>query len=125
MCCRRDGQRWLRVDCLRSRCHRQCFENRCAGGDLGEQTEGGDGGVVGGGVGGAAGVGDDDGAVAQVGGLAGGAFDREVGGDAGEQEGVDAAATQQLVQLAGGEPPHPLVGDDQVAVLRVELVEDL
>ena len=50
---------------------------------------------MGGGVGGAARVGDDDGAVAEVGGLPGGAFDGEIGGDTGEQHGVDAAAAEQ------------------------------
>ena len=90
-----------------------------------EQAQRGDGGVVRAGVGGAARVGHDDGAVAQVGSLPGGALDRGVGGDAGEQEGVDAAGAQDDVQLAGREPADPLVREDDVAVLRGELRDDL
>src|SRR6185312_10172948 len=83
------------------------------------------GGVVGGGVCGAAGVSHDEGAVAEVGGLPGRAFDREVGGYPGEQDRVDAEAAEQMVELAGGEPADPLVGDDEVGLVRGELVENL
>ena len=77
------------------------------------------------GVGGAAGVLDDDGAEAQVGGLAGGSLHRGVGGHAGEDDGVDAAGAQQHLQLAGREAADALVGDDDVAVGGGELGHDL
>lgn len=63
---------------------------------------------MGGGVGGTAGVVDNKGAVAEVGGLPGGALDGEVGGDPGEQQGVDAAAAEQGVQQAAVNPPTRL-----------------
>src|SRR5271155_5106756 len=96
-----------------------------AGHELGEQPGGGQRGVVGGLVGGAAGVGDDGGPVAEVRRLPGRPFHRDIGGDATEQDGVDAAAAQQGVELAGREAAHPLVGDDQIAGFRRQLRHDL
>ncbi len=72
------------------------------------------------GLGGHAGHGifDEDDLVAAVEGCAGGGFDAEVGGDAAEEDGVDAAAAELLIEVGGVEgSPLPL-GDEEIAGLK-------
>ena len=82
--------------------------------------------VVGGGVGGAAGVGDDDGAVAEVGGAARAVPSTEKLVATPVNTTVSMPRPRsRCVELAAVEPADPLVGDHEVAVLRGELVDDL
>jgi hypothetical protein len=76
------------------------------------------------GGGGAAGVTDHENAVAEVRGGPGGAFHGGVGGHAEEGNRVDSGAAQDLVEGAVVESADPLMGDDPVAVLWGELIDD-
>jgi hypothetical protein len=103
----------------------QCLDHGVRGGDLSQQAHRRDGCLMGGYVGAGTRVLDEQGAVAQVGGLPGGALHRDVAGHAGQQNCADAPGAEDDIQLAGGERANALVGDDDVAVVRGQLGHDL
>lgn len=63
------------------------------------------------------GVFDEDEVVVEVGGDSGGGFDAHVGGDAGEDQAVDASGLELFVQVGSREGTHGALDDHQVAVL--------
>lgn len=74
--------------------------------------------VVGFGVSGSAGVFDDNESEAETCALARGGFDADVGGDAGENDGVDPALLEDLFEVGAGESSPVTLGDEDIAGLE-------
>jgi hypothetical protein len=73
---------------------------------------------------GRAGIGDHQGPVAEVGTGSCGALDSHVGGDPGDDNGVDAGAAQDNIEVGAMKATNPVMGQDYVIAVWCNFVDD-